>query len=175
MKNISGFTLMEVLVSVGIVAILGIVIVQTFFTTVRTSRKTEITRDVKQNGDFALDVMSRMVRSARMVTTVCSTNGTQTPTITIVNPDNYTTTFGCVVDGAVSRIASTSGLRTEYLTSRNVSLGVDCTNALTFICTGLASQKTSVQIKFTLGQVGTPVDQFEKGSSNFQTSVVTRQ
>lgn len=170
-----GFTLMEVLVSVGIIAIVGTVIAQSFFTMVRTNVKSELINNVKQNGDFSLDVMSRMVRNASSVTTTCSAAGTTTPSLTILNPNSYTTTFTCQLDGAVARIASVSAMRTEYLTSRNVSLGVDCTGTLTFVCTSLSNQKTQVQILFNLSQVGMPTDQFEKGNVTFQSTVTTRQ
>lgn len=170
-----GFTLIEVLVSVGIIAMIGIVLAQGFFAMVRTNTKTELIKDVKQNGDFALDVMSRMIRNAASVTTSCATGGTTTPTLTILNADSFTTTFGCNVDGTTPRIASTSAGKTDYLTSRNVSLGTNCTNALTFVCYQLPGEKTGVKITFTLGAVGNPQSQFEKASSSFQMSVVTRQ
>lgn len=170
-----GFTLMEILVSVGIIAIVGTVIAQSFFSMVRTNIKSELLNNIKQNGDFAVDVMSRMMRSAASVTTTCTSTGTTTQSLAIQNADGFTTTFNCVLDGNVARIASTSGSKTEYLTNRNVSLGADCTNTLTFVCTALPNQKTQVQVLFTLGQVGTPADQFEKASTSFQTTVVTRQ
>lgn len=173
MKN--GFTLMEILVSVGIIAIVGTVIAQSFFSMVRTNIKSELLNNIKQNGDFAVDVMSRMLHNAASVTTTCATTGTTTQSLAIQNSDGFTTTFSCVLDTNVARIASTSGSKTEYLTNRNVSLGVDCTNKLTFVCTSLPNQKTQVQVLFTLGQVGIPADQFEKASTAFQSTVISRQ
>ena len=171
----SGFTLIEVLVSVGIIALVGIVLSQGFFSMVRTNVMTELIKDVKQNGDVALDVMTRMVRNASAVTTVCSDSGTTTGSITIQNPNSYTTTFQCVLDSGVARIASVSAVKTEYLTSRNVALGVDCTNALTFVCTSLPVQKIGIKISFRLGQTGNSPDQFERVSDVFQATVTTRQ
>ncbi|MBI3385733.1 prepilin-type N-terminal cleavage/methylation domain-containing protein [Candidatus Gottesmanbacteria bacterium] len=171
-----GFTLIEVLVSVGIIALVMTVLAQGFFSLFRTNIKTELLKDVKQNGDFALDVMGRMIRNSKSVATTCSLGGTTTASFSVVNQDGFTTTFGCLQDATIPRIASTSGTRTDYLTSRNVSLGINgCTNAVTFVCTRLISGQTSVKITFTLGQVGTPPDQFAKANSSFQTSVMTRQ
>lgn len=170
-----GFTLIEVLVSVGIIAIVGAVIAQSFFTMVRTNVKTELLNTMKQNGDFSLNVMSRMIRNANAVTTTCASTGTTTSSLSLLNTDGKSTQFRCQMDGSVARVASVSGTKTEYLTGRNVTLGIDCTNALTFVCTSSASQRTQVQILFRLSQLGTPIDQFEKGSTQFQTTVVTRQ
>ncbi|OGG23680.1 hypothetical protein A3A79_00530 [Candidatus Gottesmanbacteria bacterium RIFCSPLOWO2_01_FULL_43_11b] len=170
-----GFTLIEILVSVGIIAIVGSVIAQSFFSMVRTNIKTNLLTTVKQNGDFSLSVMSRMIRNASSVTTTCSSGGTTTSSLSLLNTDGNSTTFDCQMDGTIARIASTSATRTEYLTNQNVTLGSSCTNALTFICTDIAEEKKEIQILFTLSQLGTPEAQFEKASTQFQTTVVTRQ
>ena len=171
----SGFTLIELLVGVGLIALVGIFVSQIFFTTVRTSVKSELLKETKQSGDLALDVISRMIRNAASVTTACSESGTALSAISIKNPDSFITTFGCTPDASNARISSTSGTKTEFLTTGNVSLGADCASStLTFVCTALATQRTSVKITFSLTQVGTPVDQFEKASTSFQTTVTTR-
>src|SRR5574341_1852665 len=136
-KNGAGFTLLEVLVAIGIMALVGTLIAQVFFTTTRSNTKVEITKDVKQSGDFAVEVMSRIIRNAVSITTVCAESGTTTSTITVTNLDERETTFGCLLDGTVTRIASTSGTRTDYLTPTNVTLGgANCgTSSLSFVCT----------------------------------------
>lgn len=170
-----GLTLIEILVSVGIIALVGIVISQGFFSIVRTNVKNELIKDVKENGDVALDVMTRMIRNSSSVTTTCSQSGTTTSSITILNPNGLSSTFTCALDSGIARIASVSASKTEYLTSRNVALGTNCTNALTFVCTSLANQKTSIKINFQLRQVGNSPDQFERVSDVFQSTVITRQ
>lgn len=166
---------MEILVSVGIIAIVGTVVAQSFFTILRTNVKSERMNSVKQDGDVSLDVMTRMIRNALEVTSTCSIAGSTLDSLSITNPDGYSTLFRCELDGAITRIASVGGMKTEYLTSSNVSLGADCANKLTFVCTSLAVQKIEVQVLFTLAQAGTPQDQFEKASSSFQATVLTRQ
>lgn len=170
-----GFTLMELLVSVGIIAIVGVVVAQSFFSVVRTNVKSERINAVKTDGDIALDVMSRMIRNAASVTSTCSSAGSTLSSLSIVNPDGLSTQFRCELDGAISRIASVGGTKTEYLTGSNVTLGPDCTGRLTFVCTSTSSQKNNIQILFTLAQPGTAVDQFEKASTSFQATVLTRQ
>lgn len=170
-----GFTLIEILISVGIIAIVGAVISQSFFSIVRSNVKNELVQSVKQNGDVALDIMTRMIRNAHSVTSTCDTTGTTSSSITILNPNGNTSRFECFLDGTVARIASVSATKTEFLTNRNVSLGQDCVSALTFVCTMQANQKAQVQITFSLGQVGTPVNQYEQTSATFQATTAIRQ
>lgn len=177
MKNKNGFTLIELLVAVAIIAGLGIVLAQAFFTTTRSNTKVERLTDVKQNGEYALAVMERLIRNARSLTASCTSGGTQaTPSVAIVSPDGFTTTFQCALDGSVTRVASVSSIGTEYLTGSSVTLGgTSCdTDTLEFYCTSIAQTPRSLKVTFQLSQKGTPTDQFEKASTVFQTSISVR-
>ena len=168
--------MLEVLVSIGILAMVGTLIVQVFFTTTRANSKTEVQKNVKQNGDFAVEVMSRLIRSARSITTSCTAGGATTESVTFVNQNGGTTTLGCLLDGAVTRVASTSAGRTDYLTDKSLTIGgAECTqDSLQFVCTAPAGQPAMVAITFRLSQKGTPQDQFEKATAAFQTTVAIR-
>ncbi len=176
-KTGAGFTLMELVVAVAIIAGLGTVLVQALFTTTRSSTKVERLTDVKQGGEYALNVIERMIRNAQSLTAVCSSSGT-TPTSSaiITSPDGYQTTFTCASDGGVTRIASASAFGTQFLTSSSVTLGgASCdADTLAFYCTSIADTPKSVKVTFQLSQKGTPVDQFEKASTTFQTSIGLR-
>ena len=171
-----GFTLLEIMVSIGIVAIMGVLISQIFFTTTRSNAKAEVLKNVKQNGDFAAELMGRMIRNANAITTTCADTGSTTTSITLTNPNGGSTAFGCLLDGTVMRIASTSAGRTDYLTDSGLTLGgVDCNGAsLSFVCTAPAGQPTTVAITFRLAQKGTPPDQFDRASASFQTTAAIR-
>ncbi len=172
-----GFTLLELLISVTIIAGLSLLIAQSFFTTTRSNTKTEILKDVKQNGDIGLGIMSNMIRASTQVATPCLAGGTTSSSLAIKNPDGGTTTFGCVFDSGVSRIASSSGA-VDYLTSTNITLGgIACTDgamSLQFTCTSLPSGGTTVKVNFSLSQKGTPVNLFERGQASFQTTINLR-
>lgn len=170
-----GFTLIEILVSVGILATISIVVAQSLFTVVRSNAKTEILKDVKQSGEQAMLTMTRMIQNAQEITSFCSEAGESDPFLTIVNPDGGTTIFTCVLDGTVTRIASVSAA-TEYLTDNHVTIGGDlcATSSLAFACTTAAGQPSHVSISFSLTQVGTPAQQFEQASESFQGSAVVR-
>lgn len=170
-KNRQGFTLMEILISVGILAILGTLIAQVLFTTAHVNKKTEILTDIKQDGNFALDVIGRMVRSARSID-VCGGGELQ-----ITNPNNNKTTFKCFLDGTAARIASESASHPRvYLTSGNVSLSSsgDCNNTIAFACSPSVAPQNQVTVTFTLGQLGVAGSAYESGSASFQNTIGMR-
>lgn len=166
-----GFTLIEMLVSAGIMALLSVVITQIFVATTRNSTKTDVLTDVRQNGNYALGVMERMIRSAKSVT-VCGV--TPTSSIEITNEDNLQTTFTCVLDGdsGVSRIASDSGtiFGIEYLTNNNFTVG-SCASVFTCIS---GANYPSVAISFQLQQKSASASQYEKATETFITRVTLR-
>ena len=172
-----GFTLIELLVAVAIIAGLGTVLAQAFFMTTRSNTKVEKLTDVKQNGEYALSIMERMIRNARSISASCTSDGSQvTPSAAIVSPDGITTTLQCALVGSVTRIASASSFGTEYLTSGSVTLGgTSCdADSLNFYCTSIAQIPKSLKVTFRLSQKGTPTDQFEKASTTFQTTIGSR-
>ena len=85
--NHLGYTLLEILVAMTIIASVGILITQVFFTTTRTNTKSELLKDVKQNGDFAVESMTRMIRNSFGVDSDCTAEGTALNYIQIRNPD----------------------------------------------------------------------------------------
>ncbi len=165
-----GFTLLEMLISVGVIAIISVVLSQVFIVTLRTNTKTELLKDMKQNGEIATETMVRMIQSAKSVT--CPTS----QSVIVTNPDDGVTTFGCALTGTTTRIASTSASGTKYLTADNTTLGgTDCgTSTLAFACTGGVGIPVSVSITFQLAQAGAAEAAFEEVSESFQTSATTR-
>jgi len=165
------FTLIEILISVGILAIVATLIAQVLFTTTHVNKKIEVLTDIKQDGNFALDVIGRMVRSAKSIDTSCSPKE-----LHITNPDNNVTTIACVSDGNAGRIASESATQSVYLTGGNLTLSgsgaSDCTDSsLAFSCPPAdGSIQTQVSITFTLGQVGIAGSAYESGSAPFQST-----
>lgn len=171
-----GFTLLELVVSVAIVALISVVLSQVFLVTLRTNAKTEISKDMKQNGDLALESMVRMIQKAQRVTSTCAGTGTVSQSITITNEDGGQTTYECVLDGASTRLASTSAQGAEYLTSSNVTMGgSQCSfSSLSFTCAGGAGVPASVTIAFQLSQSGMSDTAFEQANESFQTTATVR-
>jgi len=164
-----GFTLLELLISIGVISLVTIVLTQILFSTMHVNTKTEIMKEVKQNGDFALGVMVRMIHNAQVIGSVC--DGTPASSISMTNLDGGTTDFTCMSDSSVFRIASNSA----FLTSSKVTLtGSGCSDALTFTCVTEANNSKNIQISFSLAQVGTPPAAYETASTTFQTNVSVR-
>lgn len=176
----AGFTLLEIMITTAIMGVIGMLISQVFFTTTRVNTKTELLKDMKQNGQFAMDTITRMIRASLEVNSACTTSGSQASSIQITNPDGQMTTFGCSLDASTgaTRIASTSAYsgQSDYLTSKNVSLGsTSCAGAsLVFTCTSSPDQPSRVKVVYTLRQIGSPNDSFGTASQTFETTVSVR-
>jgi prepilin-type N-terminal cleavage/methylation domain-containing protein len=67
-----GFTLLEIVVVLGIMAIVGLFLTQIFFSTIRGSGKSQVTSAIKQNGQAAIEAMDKTIRGSDKVVEVCS-------------------------------------------------------------------------------------------------------
>lgn len=174
-----GFTLIEILVVVGILAIIAVIASNIFFTTLRSSGKTKVLTKVKENGDYALSVMERLVRDSQEVVTntdnkICESGMNY---IKLKRQDGSMMEFGCLEEGTANgRIASNSA----RLTSSEVKVDTcvfDCSCPAAYPnCTseGTKFYPKTVTIKFTLSQAAATVRPEEEASVNFQTTVSTR-
>jgi prepilin-type N-terminal cleavage/methylation domain-containing protein len=75
MKNkyyIAGYSLIELLVVLVVFSVLTIILTQSMASSLRGSRKSENIIEVKQNIDFALSTMERLLRNAQSLT--CTSN-----------------------------------------------------------------------------------------------------
>ena len=169
----SGFTFIEILVAAGIIALISGITAQVFLTASRNAAKSDLIRNIKQNGEYSLEIMSRMIQSARSIP-ACT--GAPSASFAIENADDGATTFGCVADGTVTRIASGSALGSGYLTTAGLTLGgATCAeSSITFLCTPNSGLPSTVQINFSLSQPGVPVENYEKATVPFQTTVTMR-
>lgn len=174
-KSKQGFTLIEMLVATTVLALIAAVVTQVFSLTTKSNTKTEVLKEVKQNGDFALELLTRLIRNAQSVTSPCSATGETTTSLTIKNPDGFFSTFSCKLNNNVWKIASSGGETDAYLTSDSVSLlqsGNQC--GLTFVCKTIAGVAKNVKVSFGLQQRAGPPDPSASASANFGTSVILR-
>jgi len=161
----SGFTLIEIIVVVGILGIIMIMGSNLFFSILRGSTKTKILQLVKQNGDYAISVMGRMIRNARSV----SGSGSS---ITIVNPDGRPTTFSCSdLDANGANEISSNSAR---LINDEVKVINNCSNVFSVIAGEVGTRPDVVTINFTLSQAGVTTRPEERASVNFQTTISLR-
>jgi len=156
-----GFTLIELLVVVGVTGIVGIMVAGLFLSTLRTAAKTKALTEIKQNGDYAMAVMGRMIRNAKQVQSLCPGSGSA---IKILNPDEKTTEFIC--DSVNQRIASNSGI---FLTSDKLEIP-----SCSFTCQELSYKPAVITINFTLRKGDVALGKEFTAEIPFQLTVSTR-
>lgn len=161
----NGFTLIEIIVVIGILGIIMVMGSNLFFSILRGSTKTKILQLVKQNGDYTITVMSRMIRNAREISGNCQLGMTN---LAIQNPDGHETEFSCLEIGTTNgRIASNSA----RITSSDVKV-----DSCSFTCVNgeVGVSPAAVTINFTLSQAGVTTRLEEQASVNFQTTISLR-
>ena len=174
----TGFTLIEVLVTFAIVSVVVTIGSISFFSLLRGANKTEILKEVKQNGDYALSVIELKIRNARDIPSGC--DGTVANSITIENPDASTTTFSCENTGSTQQIREqTSGI-TTYLTGPQVTIGADCATAgvasIMFSCTlsAVDGVTKNISLGFTWRQANSDSPLTEQAEQTFSSQVTLR-
>lgn len=90
MKNMKGFTLIEILVVIVLIGILGLILTSILSQVLRGQNKINTVSLVKQNGQVVLDKLSNEIRSAEKV--ICAWEIPTDPnnTIVIFKSGNYT-------------------------------------------------------------------------------------
>lgn len=161
--------MIEILVVIGILGVIAVIGTSIFFTTFRSSTKTKVLSTVKQNGDYALSVMERIIRDSQEVIA-----NTETPSricalemkkIKVKRLDGTEVEFSCE-ETDNSFIASNSAA----LTSSEVKL-----NSCYFDCTTQGDfYQQNVVIRFTLSQAAAAVRVEEQASVDFRTTVTLR-
>lgn len=153
MKN-NGFTIVELLVTISLFAILGLFITQTLTAIFSNLGKSEVVGAVRQEGENVTSIMERHLREAR--SPVCSASG-----VTYEDPVGFSTSFSCT--GAnPTKIASGSA----DLTSSNVTV-----SSCSFTC---STNPTRVSVSFTVSKYPTSTDPRQTATSNFSTQVTLR-
>jgi prepilin-type N-terminal cleavage/methylation domain-containing protein len=157
MKTRKGYTLVEILVVIGIFAIVAVMGTMMFFYILKGAAKTRALAEVKQNGDYALGAMTRLIRNAK---TLESWNDHR---IILTDQNGESITFECVNGEIASASAS--------LISETVEVE-DCTDMFA-VEEGTALTPDKVTISFTLRQAGAGRPE-EKAEVDFKTTVLMR-
>jgi len=123
-KKENGFTLIEMLVVLGVFSILSLMVVTIITFSIRGSRKSEVTSNLRSKLSETLEVMSRQLRNAQEITTC----GGSPPSVEYKDQDDNPAFFSC--SPAYGQIASGSGsiadpIETYYLIESGVDLE-DC-------------------------------------------------
>lgn len=117
-----GLSLVEILVVVSIFAVLGVLVTRSVILTLQGSKKSESLVSVRENLDYAMNIIERQVRNANSVDCVNST----ATNLAYMDSEGDVSNFSCIGLGNIdSYIAS----RSARLTSDNVYI-----SGCTFSC-----------------------------------------
>lgn len=132
-KNSLGMSLMEILVVIGIFAVLGTLTTRAILLTLGGGKKTETVIKVRENLSYALGVISRQLRNADLVTNCTNANTLQ---INYLDDNGVASTFSCanIGPGTVGYVASGSAKLTND--------SIDITSCA-FTCTNNGPDKPS--------------------------------
>jgi len=162
MNNNIGFTLVETLVVIALFVIVGGISVNLLFSAMKSSTKSAMMNQIKQNGDYALAVMERTIRNGKSITPCPGT----TQDITIQNVDDTTTTFDINL-GSKQITKDTVPLTSSELEFVGFNNNFDCTQT--------SGKPANVKITFTLSpRTGTWTSADPAPSMSFQTSITLR-
>ena len=113
-----GFSLIEMLVVLVVFSILAIVTSQVLIISIRSSKKSESVVVVKQNVDYAMSTMERLLRNAQVIT---GCTGNQ---LDYLDGNNRPGRFQCVTTGADPYYIASGSATPVRITSTEVI--VDC-------------------------------------------------
>jgi prepilin-type N-terminal cleavage/methylation domain-containing protein len=170
--NYHGFTLLEIMIAIGVMGVISVTIAQVFIATTKSNTKTELMKDIKQNGDYALGFITRDLQNAASVSSTC-TAYPQPTALTTMNSLSYVTAEGVSAilscdlgSGQLYRITTTS----EPLTTANLTIDATCG----FRCVNYADDPTKVTVQFTLKQRNTSSDVRDAAQATFTSTVSLR-
>ncbi|MBI4059286.1 prepilin-type N-terminal cleavage/methylation domain-containing protein [Candidatus Microgenomates bacterium] len=152
-----GFTLIELLVGLSLFVVIALFATQSISTIFINKRKVEVTQAVRQEADYALEVMERHFRNATSITNCSAT------LIDYLDFYGQPGRFNCQMTPADDAYIASNGAR---LTTSAVNV-----SACQFSCN---SSLNVVNISFTLTQSGTTTDAREKATANVSSQVQLR-
>src|SRR3989344_8856553 len=124
---VAGVSLFEIIIVVGIFAIVAVLTTRATLLTLTGSRKSETGIKAKQNLENALSVIERAVKNADTVTTPCGVNP---PRVDFTDSDGLSAYFSCEALQTSGYIASGSAKGITPLTGSEIVI-TDCS----FTCT----------------------------------------
>ncbi|QQG47265.1 MAG: prepilin-type N-terminal cleavage/methylation domain-containing protein [Candidatus Woesebacteria bacterium] len=157
-----GFSLIEILVVIALFAVLSIIATQSLTLTIRGMKKTDNTTKVRESLDFAMGVISRNLRNADSLTTICPNSDTSR--IDYMDQNGLTASFSCQNIGVNGYVASSSA----RLTNDSIVI-----SSCSFQC-GAGSNNVPPYVVINLTGKNAGVTNAESGSYDVSTRVLLR-
>jgi len=148
--NQQAFTLLELLLTAGITALLMMAVTSLFITFLLTATKNRLSQNVRETGTSAMQKMTELLRNANSINSTCTTGGAEMEVLELIGHDGLTTTLSQIDD----KIASSSAENGVYYLSNNEN-GEDVDNVgylqdLTFTCYDTELGPKYVEINFII-------------------------
>jgi prepilin-type N-terminal cleavage/methylation domain-containing protein len=161
----AGFTFVELLTSVALFAVIGLIGISMLTFTLRGAKKTDAMENIRQNGDVALSKMVRTIRYATSIDDPVCTSSVVSQELTMTPVVGNPTTFSCTSVPDSIAVDGVSLIDTSSIVVR------DCS----FTCRKDPGTETpTVTINFTLSTKGSS-GLFENNVSiPFQSSISIR-
>ncbi len=156
-----GFSLIELVIVIGLISILALAISSIMLTSIVTSNRVRTLTKTKQAGNYALIQLKAMIRSSKSIIS-CDE---EIATLEIVGLDGGVTTLATESDGENIRIASNSGY---YLTPGSTTV-----SSYTLGCEPNESEPTLIRVSFDLTDTSSTRES-ENSLLHFETSINLR-
>jgi len=169
---LAGFTLIEALIAISMLGIAGLVASSLLLTSLTSSSKVEVSKEVRQNGDYALSVMEGLILSSQSVDCRDEGGSPSNKQIWVTDIEGNTAKFLCD-DEMTNKISSSSPafVFPVDLTGSNVFV-----SGCNFTCEQATGLPTKVDLEFTVSQKGSGSSQRpnEKSSHQFKSEVLLK-
>lgn len=160
-KQVTGFSLIEMMVVISIFAVIGVLVTTSMALTLRSSKKSDSLVRVRENVNYSLSIIERQIRNAESISTTC--NGTFSSTLSYTSIEGILASFTCTTPGISGYIASGSA----RLTSSDISI-----TACSFTCTQTANSPAVINVNVTAEDATSTGT--EKGSVSTNMEIITR-
>lgn len=157
-----GYSLIELTVVVGLVAILGVGISSAVLMSISTTIRNRATTHVRESGDYALNQVKQLIRNSKSIL-ACDSNGN---TLDILGLDGGTTSISLESAADSNRLASGSG---QYLTPSDITL-----SSFSLTCLPSDTEVELIKLQFSAELSSQTAKDRENPLVNFQTSVSLR-
>lgn len=134
-KNFTAFSLIEILVVIGIFAIISVIISRATISSFLGSRKSDATIIAREDLSNAMGTIERELRASQRIVSAC--NSTAETSIQYIDQAGDSTTIQCILTGNSPRVE----LRGQSITSSSVNM-TDCS----FTCNSASGLPPSVNV-----------------------------